>query len=286
MCAAPVTAGLGSYLMWHAPHGLPPTALLAFMIAMLIFVNIAFSLYEIPSVALAPELAPDYQQRSSLLAYRWVFLILGANVISIILYQVFLRQDAANPLGVLNRARWEAFGLTSAAIIFVVILLSTAATHGRIKHLHTPTLRRTSLAENLAEIRVALTHRPLLMIMFGGLFMGFAAGTTAGLAAYFSLHFWALKPQQLAWFSAAGVAGAFAAMWIGPRLGGRFGKRQAIIGLYIGWLVTATGPISLRLLGLMPANGTAALLAIPVANIFVAITLALSCHINLGSAVA
>src|SRR5260221_985603 len=77
--AAGVRAALGSYLMWHAPHGLPPTALLAFMIAMLIFVNIAFSLYEIPSVALAPELAPDYQQRSSLLAYRWVFLILGAN---------------------------------------------------------------------------------------------------------------------------------------------------------------------------------------------------------------
>lgn len=286
MYASAIPAALGVYLMWHAPHDLPPVSLLAFMIAMLIFVNIALSLYEIPSLALAPELAPDYDRRSNLLAWRWLFLIVGAAAINVILYQVFLRQDDANPAGVLNRERWEQFGVFSAMVIFVVILVSTAATHGRIKYLHTPPTRSTTWRENLNEIRVALSHRPLLMIMLGGLFMGFGAGTTAGLAAYFNLHFWGLKPQSISFMAAAGVPASFIALWAGPWFGGRFGKKEAIIGLYFAWLLTATVPILLRLVNLMPENGSPLLLWILVGNFTLSLTLALSCHINLGSCVA
>lgn len=286
MYASAVPAALGFYLMWHAPQGLTPGALLAFMIAMLVFVNVALSLYEIPSLALAPELAPDYDQRSSLLAYRWLFLIVGGAATNTVLYQVYLRQDAANPLGVLNRQRWEDFGLLSAAIIFVVILASTAATHGRIKQLYTPPVRRPSLSEVIAEIRVGATHKPLMMIMLGGLFMGFGAGTTAGLAAYFNLHFWGLKPQDIALMTGGGLISSFVALWAGPWLGGRFGKKQAIIGLYVAWLLTATVPTALQLVGLMPPKGSTALLVILVGNFMLGLGLAIACHINLGSCVA
>jgi Na+/melibiose symporter-like transporter len=286
MYASAVPAAFGCYMMWHAPHDLPAEALLAFMIGMLIFVNIAISLYEIPSLALAPELAPDYDRRSKLLAWRWLFLIVGGAAINVVLYQVFLREDAANPTGVLNRERWEQFGLFSAVVIFVVIILSTAATHGRIKHLHTPARRRASWRESLQQLRVAASHRPLLMIMLGGLFMGFGAGTTAGLAAYFNLHFWGLKPQSISYMAAAGVPASLLALWAGPRLGGRIGKKQTIITLYFGWLLSTTGPIILRLLDLMPPNGSTVLLWILVGNFTLSLTLALSCHINLGSCVA
>jgi glycoside/pentoside/hexuronide:cation symporter, GPH family len=286
MYASAIPAALGVYLMWHAPHGLAPAPLLAFMIAMLIFVNIALSLYEIPSLALAPELAPDYDRRSKLLAWRWLFLIVGGAAINVILYQVFLREDTANPLGVLNRERWEDFGVFAAVVIFVAIVLSTAATHGRIKHLHTPPVQAFSWRRTIDELRVALSHKPLVMIMLGGLFMGFGAGTTAGLAAYFNLHFWGLKPQSIAYIVAAAVPASLLALWAGPWFGARFGKKQAIIGLYFAWLLTATGPIALRLVGLMPANGDPMLLWILVGNFTVSLALALSCHINLGSCVA
>lgn len=286
MYASALPAALGVYLMWHAPEGLSSAALLAFAIGMLVFVNIALSLYEIPSLALAPELAPDYDLRTRLLAWRWLFLILGAAAINAILYQVFLRQDAENPLGVLNRERWEQFGLFSAVVIFIVIVASTAATHGRIKHLHTPPARSITWRDNAAELRAALSHQPLRTIMLAGLFMGFGAGTTAGLAAYFNLHFWGLAPQTLAFMAAAGVPASLLALWAGPRIGTRLGKKQAIIALYFAWLVTATGPVVLHFLGLMPANGTALLLWVLVGNFTLGLALALSCHINLGSCVA
>jgi GPH family glycoside/pentoside/hexuronide:cation symporter len=285
MYAAAVPAALGFYFMWHAPT-LQPAAMLAFVIGMLIFTNISFSLFEIPSLALAPELAPDYDQRSKLLGWRWLFLIGSGAAMNFTLNAVFLRQDAANPAGVLNRHRWEDFGLLAAVLIFTVILISTTATLRQVRRLHTPPARKISLAESLAELKVALTHRPLTSIMLGGLFMGFGAGTAAGLAAYFNLHFWGLIPQQISLIALAALPGSVIALWSGPFLGGVFGKKRAIIGLYVAWLATAVGPISLRLLGVMPANGSPLLLPILIGNYTLAIAFALSCHINIGSCVA
>lgn len=286
MYASAIPAALGFWLMWQAPEGLHPAALFAYVVAILLFVNVSFSLYEIPSLALAPELAPDYDQRSKLIAYRWLFLVLGAAAINFALYQVYLREDAANPLGVLNRDRWEQFGLLAAATIFVTIVASTLATHRRIKLLHTPPAQRPSFAETVAELRIALTHRPLVMLMLGGLMMGFAAGTQFGLSNYLSLHFWGLKPQELSYLVVGGLAASFIALWAGPWLGGRLGKKHAILVMYFAWLVVTVVPIGLRLVNLMPPNGSSALLAILVANYTLGLSLAVSCHINLGSCVA
>ena len=286
MYLSALPAAFGFYIMWHAPTGLSPELMLAFVIVMLIFVNIAISLYEIPSLALAPELAPDYTLRTRLLAFRWLFLIIGSATTNFVLNNVFLRQDETNPLGQLNRARYEDFGIVCAIVIFIAILGSTAATHGRIKYLHAPPPRRVSFRSEWSQIRTALTHKPLLMLMFGGLMMGFAAGTGFGLITYFYFHFWELKPQQVAYFTIAYIVGAFVALWLGPKAGAVFGKKRAIIGLYALWLLTAIGPISLRLMGVMPENGSPFLLPILVTNLTLGLTLAISCHVILGSSIA
>lgn len=286
MYAAALPAALGFFTMWHAPSGLSAPMMLGFVVAVLIFVNISISLYEIPSLALAPELAPDYAERSQLIAFRWFFLILASATTNFVLYQVFLREDEANPLGVLNRERYEAFGLVSAGVIFAAILISTTATRGRVKHLHVPAAQKLSLRAEWMQIRAAFTHRALTTIMLGGLMMGFGAGTTAGLITYFYLHFWGLKPQEIGYFVIGYFIASFVSVWAGPRIGARFGKKQAIIGLYVLWLFTAVGPLSLRLAGLMPPNGAPSLLPILIANATCGLICALCCHINLGSAIA
>ena len=286
MYGSALPAALGCYVLWHAPVDLEPIWLLGYMIGMMVFLNVSLSFYDIPSIALAPELAPNYDLRTKLIGWRFLFLVLGGAAISVILYQVFLRQDEDNPLGVLNRERWEAFGSFTAVVIFIMILVSTAATHSRIKHLHVAPVERFSLRGKLKELRQSLTHRPLVMIMLGGLFMGFGAGTTAGLGAYFNLYYWELKPQTISLLVLCGIPGSFVSLWLGPKLGSRFGKKQAIIGLYLCWLVTATLPVALRQLGLMPANGSDFLLPILTVNFVLGITFALCCHINLGSCVA
>ena len=47
-----------------------------------ILLRFCIACYEIPSSALAPELSPDYNQRTSLLAFRWLFGLLGGASIT------------------------------------------------------------------------------------------------------------------------------------------------------------------------------------------------------------
>jgi Na+/melibiose symporter-like transporter len=283
MYASAVPAALGFFLMWHAPAGLKPVGLFAFMVGMLLFVRIASSFFEIPSLALAPELAPDYDERTRLLAWRFLFLVVGQALVSAALYQVFLRQDATNPLGVLNRQRYADFGVFAALVILASILISTIATHSRIRYLHVPAAGRTTLGETFQELRRTLSHRGLAILMATNLLINVAGGVTAGLSVYLYIHFWGLTPQSISVILTLGPLSSFLSLWAAPRLSQRYGKRETVLGFYGAWLITAIIPMSARLLGLVPANGSPIVLAILILDFFLGVGFAVGCHIVLNS---
>lgn len=286
MYAAAAPAALGVVLMWHAPENLGPTGLLAFMIGMLLFVRIATSFYEIPSLALAPELAPDYDERTALLAWRYLFIYAGAAAMSAILYQVFLREDAANPLGVLNRERYADFGILAAALIFVAIITASLATHGRIRYLHVPPQRDASLRAWIGELRAILSHRPLQFLMLTTLVNGFGGGVQFGLQTYFFLHFWGLKPQDVSYILFVAPLAALVMLWAAPRISARVGKKAFVIACFIGWEVSFLAPPAAYFLGLMPPSGSAPLLIALVASGFFTVGFAIGFLIMFNSILA
>jgi len=77
MYVAAILWGLSFVVLWNAPKTLTGESLLIFMLVFLLAVRISASLHDIPSNALTPELAPDYDQRTNLYSYRWAFVILG-----------------------------------------------------------------------------------------------------------------------------------------------------------------------------------------------------------------
>ena len=95
MYASAVPTALAVWVVWHAPQGLSQPLLLTFVGVSLLVARIAGSFYDIPSTALAPELSFDPHERTSLFAWRWLFLILGLGAATMVVYQVYLRQ--ANP---------------------------------------------------------------------------------------------------------------------------------------------------------------------------------------------
>lgn len=259
MYASAIPSAIGVLAMWYAPQTLGPFGLLAFMIGMLLFVRIATSFFEIPSRALAPELAPGYHDRTALLAWRFVFLIAGGAAVNSLLFQVFLREDAANPLGVLNRDRYVAFGAFAALLMFVVIVVSTFATHHRIRHLHVPPVERQSVRSALADLKVALTQPQLFKLLIATLLNGFGGGVHFGLLAYVFLNFWGLKPQELGYVLLAAPVGSLLSLWVAPRASARIGKRPFMMLCYLGWLLMYLAPFVGRWTGLMPVNGVPAL---------------------------
>jgi Na+/melibiose symporter-like transporter len=283
MYASAIPTALGLYALWHAPPGLSAGGLMAFMIGMLLFVRIASSLFEIPSLALAPELAPGYDERTSLLAWRFLFLVLGGVFINAVLYQVFLRQDASNPLGLLNRDRYAAFGSFAAILVLVVILASTAVTHSRIKYLHVPAEKPLSFGRVLRELAATFSNRPLLILMFTNFLISIPAGVTAGLQSYVMIHLWGFKPQDLGLILMAAPFSSFLALWATPRASIRWGKKPVMLTLYGSWLVCATVPFSLWLLHLTPAAGSIALLVLLAADMFLGAGFAVGVHIILNT---
>jgi glycoside/pentoside/hexuronide:cation symporter, GPH family len=275
MYAAAVPVAFFFYFLWHAPRSLDGPAALAFAIAMLIGVRVSVAAYEIPSIALTPELAPDYHQRTSLLAYRWFFAMAAIGVIQLLLYTVYLRQDASNPLGARNPERYAEFGAMAAIVMFVCILASSAATHSRIRFLHQAPRRGANLAKTFKEIASVFSNPALLVVMASSLLGGAGVGITTSLQTYFYLHLWGLLPQTIGPLSLGALLASVTGVFLAPAISKRFGKKRAMIVLLSISVFTSILPVSARLLGLMPPNGSALLLALLFLDVFVTLTLGL-----------
>jgi GPH family glycoside/pentoside/hexuronide:cation symporter len=286
MYAAAVPAAIAFYFLFDPPLGWPKSHLLIYMAVMLVIVRVLLSLYEVPSSALAPELTLDYDQRTSLMSSRFFFGTLGGAGMSILALQVFLRKDATHPLGLLNAAGYRETAVAAGIAIFLSIMISCVGTHRFIAALvHEPRVRG-SWREKLREVGGTLTNRSFLALTVAGIVGAISAGLRQGLDFYISAYFWEFTPAQMSYFAIVSLFAAFAGVGLAPAVSSRFGKKRAMIGVFFASLFVGITPITMRLFGLAPANGTHALLAIVIGFAFIAATLGLSGFIIASSMMA
>ena len=283
MYASAVPCALAFYALWHPPTARPLGQLFGYMVAVLIVVRVFNAMYEIPSSALAPELAPDYDDRTALQAFRFVFGIAGAGVMIGLLNGVFLRHDATHPLGILNRAGYGQWGTIGAISIFVTILLSTLATHRFIPLLSAPSSRTATLGETVREVMATLSNPSLLVIVVSGFFSSLGSGVTAAMNPYMNLYFWGLSPQVVGLITLSGIPATLLGAMLAPILSRRFDKKPTMMTLFAVVIVTSLIPVGLRLIGLMPPNGSPLLVAILLVDSFLGIVLGLMGFIIVAS---
>jgi GPH family glycoside/pentoside/hexuronide:cation symporter len=286
MYASAVPAAVAFYFLFDPPSGWSQSHLLIYMAAMLVTVRVLLSLYEIPSSALGPELTLDYDQRTRLMSSRFFFGTLGGAGMSVLSLQVFLRKDATHPLGLLSPGGYRETALVASILIFLSIMISSVGTHRFIASLvHTPRVQGT-WREKLAEVSGTLTNRSFLALSISGVIGAVATGLRYGLDFYVSAYFFELTPAQMSYLAAAALVAAFAGVGIAPAISKRFGKKQSMIGVFFASLFASTTPIVMRLIGLMPSNGTGALFAIVLVFYFIAAVLGLSGYIIVTSMMA
>ena len=97
--AAMLLVPIALVLRWHPPPGWSDMALFYFILATGLFLSLATSLFDVPAAALAPELAPDYHDRTSLMSFRFLFAMIGSALTSILAYGVFLRPTPSTQWG-------------------------------------------------------------------------------------------------------------------------------------------------------------------------------------------
>lgn len=269
MYVAAVPTAVAFYALWNPPalHG--QGAIFVYLLVSLLAVRLFETCFELPASSLLPELTRDYNERTGIIAYRTLIGAVAGALITMLAYQVFLKENPDGGGGVLSRAGYSSFALASAAMIFVFILAASIGTHGRIPFLKAVPRGKVTLVEAAREIGATLNNRSFIALTGAGTFCFIALGARGGLDIYFNIYYWGLRQSQLAILTGAIVAASLLGALVAPLLAGRFGKRNAVIAVLVASVLTSTAPVALRLAGWMPPNGSNLLFAILLVDMMV-----------------
>jgi Na+/melibiose symporter-like transporter len=260
MYAAPIPFALSWVLLFNPPGGLSHGELFCWLLGLIVICRMSIALFEVPTTALTPELAPDYHARTDLFSYRYVFGALGGVAGAVLGFAVFLRGHPGAPMGQLNIAGYGPYAVAIAAIMAGSMLIAAVGTHRWIPALYRPSPRRFHLEQMAREVVTTLINRNFGAMIVAGVFSGLAAGIGTGLGIYFNTYYWELPSSSLLILVLEGLVSIPGAALIAPALSRKFGKKGGTVALMCGTLVLSVTPIGLRLLGLMPPNGSNLLL--------------------------
>ena len=286
MYASTIPIALGTVLLWRHPAWISAAAMPVYVFAVLVVLRLAGGVYQIPSDSLAPELAPDYHERTTLISWRWFFGLVGSVVLTVLLQGVFLRRDAAHPLGQNNAAGYAAFGVAAAVIGVTCILVSALATHRYIPQLQRPPQRRQSARETAREIFQVLSNPSLLAIMASGLVSGVAGGIASSLQSFMSYDFWGLTPQVIAGMTVAVAPASLIGIVVAPFMSRVLDKKLTMMAVFTLSVFTGVVPVSLRLLGLLPPNGSWVIPVVLTGDLFITVALGVSGFVIVSSMIA
>jgi Na+/melibiose symporter-like transporter len=99
-----------TYFFLWTPPDLGQTGTFVYFILLAVLVRTLITMYEIPSTSLVPEFTGDYDQRTSMLGYRFFFGWWGGLTIAVLAYKVFFHATEEYPFGQLNPAAWPVYG--------------------------------------------------------------------------------------------------------------------------------------------------------------------------------
>lgn len=254
MYAAIVPTAVGFFLLWNPPTGLEGAQIFYYLLFFLIFVRIFDTFFEVPSSALAPELAKDYESRTTIYSLRTGFSVAAGYLIILAAYQVFMPEKSDGSGGITDRDGYYLYTLVAAGLIAVIMLVSSIGTHKLIPYLDKAPKKHASFGEALGVIRKTLSSHAFVIMAVSGMLYSIAIGVRHAAELYFYLFFWEFDQTQIALLTVLSVPCVFAGATLAPVAGKRLGKKKAaLIALTGALLITSTPPL-LRILGLLPDN--------------------------------
>lgn len=284
MYAAAIPAAVSYLALWNPPDGLSGQGLFLYLVVVASIVRVFISFNEIPSTSLVADLTDDYDQRTSFLSYRYFFGWWGGLVVNILAFSYFLRPTPEQPIGQLNQAGYQSYALVASLLMLIAILVSAVATHRHIPSFALPPPKRPmSLGRVAREMIETLNNRAFLVMTGAALFGYCSAGLIAAMVTYFRTYFWELSGPQIGLISASNFISAIAALFLAPRLSRMFGKKRGAI--IVAAVVIVLSPITYlaRFAGIMPPNGSDALVAVLFTTSFLSVTFSITSGILTAS---
>ncbi|MFT3755469.1 MAG: MFS transporter [Pseudoxanthomonas sp.] len=237
--------------MFALPQGTPVHVLALAFLLLYLLVNTGLSLYHVPYSAMAPEMAPDYQQRLSLIGYKEIASRLA--VLLAISAVPWIVERAADPFA---GYRWV--GVAFGALILSSGLVAFFAT-ARAPRVQAPVHAPPSSLR--AQWQALRRNRPLA-VLGGAYLVGNLANVAFNGALIYAITVVYAQPATL--MGLLYPLGSLTSLAVTPLwawLGARIGKREACMLAYAGlaacWLSLLLMPtgVAWPLFVLMPVFG-------------------------------
>ena len=288
MFAAVIPAALSFYFLWLPPEGLSGGRLFWYLLVCASATRFFITFYEIPSTALQAELTQDYDQRIQFASLRYFFGWFGGAGISIYALSTIFADSPEHPDGLANAAAYGDYALLGASLMVASMLLSSFGTVRLVPHLVPDKSEPiASLGGILKNLWYALTDRVFAPLFGTALLFAMGLGVSISLSLFFNTFFWEFTTAQMATLSLSFLVGAGIAPIAAPlATRGRFGKRRAAIALATTATILIPMPVFLRLIGVMPENGSAALIPIIFVQLALAVGLGVAAEILVQAMVA
>ncbi len=246
-----------------SPPALSKEGLFVWLLTFAVLTRAAMTLYHVPHMALGAEMTANFEQRTSIVAYRQAFGYVGMGLAGAIGFGYFFADSRG---GRLAADAYPPFALVLAIGMVLTIWISAWGTRREIPHLPRPddapdgAPATRVLPRLVAETRSAFQNASFRWLFAGVLMIYIMVGVEGALALYMYEFFWDLSGNEILGLYALYPVGLISGAFFTTAIHRRFDKRPALVVGTAGWAVCQLGPVLLRLADAFPENGTIALL--------------------------
>ena len=256
MYASALPVALFFYLLFNPLVTLVTTefSLFLWLTGFAILARMAMTLYHVPHMALAAEMTTDFDERTSIVAYRMAFGQVGWLVTAGLGFGVFFVATDEYPNGQLNAAAYPPLILILAVGMFVSIAVTSLGTQHLVPYLprSRSTPDRYSLSRILSDLKKALTNRSFFWLVMSQITASVAVGVSGALGLYVNTFYWELSPSQIPFLVGCSMIALTLGYLVSPQFGPRMEKRTLYVVGFGIWSIMTVVPYALRFVGLFP----------------------------------
>ena len=258
MFTAPLPVMACLFLIYSPIEGLGNTGLFVWLTTLTVAMRTFMTFYHIPHLALGAELSSDFAERTRVMSLNTLVGALGGVSFIFLAYTVFFKSTPEFENGLLNQAAYPWFATTAALVGGVIMVFTTVATMPLIPRLPQPPkgIKAFTFREFMSDILFALANRNYLFLMIAFLILSIMLGTRGTIGLHMFTYFWELKPELIRYIAVVGIFAPMIGYVVTARLHERFDKKPIIVVAVFTMTLFAAMPVTLRLIGVMPPNGS------------------------------
>lgn len=233
--------GIFFFLQWIVPRfSTEPTSqmwsLFWYYVVIGVVSQVFYTVVNLPYTAMTPELTQDYDERTSLNSFRFIFSI-GGSIFSLILAQIVFSTISD---------RQQQFFILAAICAVVATLSLYWCVYGTRDRILAFEARRTAVEEPPAlpikeQLKIVFTNKPFLFVIGIYLFSWLAVQVTASIIPYFVVNYLQLREAQVPTVLIAVQGTAIFMLIVWSHLSKKIGKKTVYFMGIILWILAAIG---------------------------------------------